>query len=65
MEQVHHDNSSDFNALGGNTVLRVLQHDGLTVDEETVSHTQMVLYSTQSLLFRNTSVIDIPQHLHG
>eukprot|EP00904_Undaria_pinnatifida_P001888 jgi/Undpi1/116/HiC_scaffold_1.g00116.m1 len=35
-DEVHHDNSSDFNALGGNTVLRVLQHDGLTVDEETV-----------------------------
>ena len=34
--QVHHDNSSDFNALAGDTVLRVLQHDGLTVDEETV-----------------------------
>ncbi|CAM9246458.1 unnamed protein product [Ectocarpus fasciculatus] len=36
-DEVHHDSSSgDFNSLGGDTVLRVLQHDGLTVDEETV-----------------------------
>ncbi|CBJ28734.1 conserved unknown protein [Ectocarpus siliculosus] len=35
-DEVHHDSSGDFNSLGGDTVLRVLQHDGLTVDEETV-----------------------------
>lgn len=34
--QVHHDSSGDFYSLGGDTVLHVLQHDGLTVDEETV-----------------------------
>ncbi|CAN0228987.1 unnamed protein product [Scytosiphon promiscuus] len=33
---VHHDSSGDFYSLGGDTVLHVLQHDGLTVDEETV-----------------------------
>ena len=28
--------SDDFNSLGGDIVLSVLQHDGLTADEETV-----------------------------
>lgn len=33
---MHHDSSSDFDALAADMVLRVLQHEGLTVDEETV-----------------------------
>lgn len=33
---MHHDSSSDFDGLAGETVLRVLRHEGLTVDEETV-----------------------------
>ncbi|CAM9635930.1 unnamed protein product [Pylaiella littoralis] len=35
-DEVCHDSSRDFNSLGGDTVLRVLQHNGLTADEETV-----------------------------
>ncbi|CAM9743456.1 unnamed protein product [Discosporangium mesarthrocarpum] len=35
-DEVHHESSSSFELLSGDMVLRVLQHEGLTVDEETV-----------------------------